>query len=154
MMGIYVFKSKTANYLKVGYTKYDNPWDRAENKYGGFETNRNPPALSGHVSADNLELIGWFPHGSEEQEKAFHTLYASERACGEWYDTSLETHFMYSLKLIFKQSKHQVIQRPAKKPSMKNTGGYRQTRSNSTPTKNPLLTDAEWAARKNRRRRQ
>jgi len=173
-VGIYIFKSKTGPYLKVGHTKRKNPWDRIE-AHGGFASNLNPPGIRGKIGTSDLLLVGWYPHGSVEKELAFHRLYASEAVAGEWYSSDLEEHFKAVFRVIFGRSRHTVVENPkppeAPVQSSKITtgkcmaptlsGGRCQFPKGFCPhhngqkkarKKNPLLTDEEWERRQRRRR--
>lgn len=116
-MGIYMFKSKYADYVKVGHTTHENPWHRLDGSCGvppGFDSIRHPISLEGRVSMKDLELVGWWPEITIAQERAIHTIFANSGIVGEWYPLDMLDIFYAIFRANFGSSKHESIRVPEK----------------------------------------
>lgn len=87
-MGVYVFRSKHAPFVKVGHYKGCDAWGRVARR--GFRSCVCPAQIRGRVGCDDLELLGWFPSLSPRHEKAAHRILraAGHGAAGEWFHAS------------------------------------------------------------------
>ena len=115
-MGLYVFKSKHAPYMKVGYTSWDNPWNRVNGSADipyGFSSVRHPESLKDRVAPEDLDLIGWWGEFTHEEEKALHLLMRRISIVGEWYSYDDLPLFMAMLRASSGASKHESIRVPA-----------------------------------------
>jgi len=61
-MGVYVFKSKHGDFMKIG-----------------------PPQLQNRVTVDDLELLRWYPNLKRADEKALHKRCHASSKGGEWF---------------------------------------------------------------------
>lgn len=116
-MGLYVFKSSHADYIKVGFTSWDNPWYRVNGSAGvplGFSSVRHPESLKGRVGPNDLELLGWWPECTHEQENAIHTLLRRISVVGEWYALDELPLFFSLMKASCGSSKHESVRTPEK----------------------------------------
>lgn len=90
-MGIYIVKSKVANYYKIGHHKVTQ---RRPNVYfrwirRGFYSCKHPEILNGKLSFEDIELLFWFPNLDIEIEQKIHAhlkLSYASKSVGEWYE--------------------------------------------------------------------
>jgi hypothetical protein len=73
-MGVYIFKSKHIDFIKVGHYKKTNPWCRIAHR--GFYSCKSPPVLQNKLCVYDFELIGWFPnlttiHESQVKQRCY-----------------------------------------------------------------------------------
>jgi hypothetical protein len=85
-MGVYIFKSKHGDYVKVGHYAKTNPWSRVSKR--GFYSCICPDSIQDKVSVDDLDLRHWFPNLSTKHEKEIHNIIMDHKVCGEWFYTS------------------------------------------------------------------
>lgn len=83
-MGVYVFGSKHAGFIKVGHYVGDDPWGRVIRR--GFNSCVSPRELRDLRSAQDLELLGWFPRLRRKHEGRVHRRFSDPRtSVGEWH---------------------------------------------------------------------
>lgn len=82
-MGVYVFQSKHAPYIKIGHYAKSNAWSRIAHR--GFGKILHPAILKDRVSVHDLELIAWYPELTTKDEKRFHRLFHAHHVIGEWF---------------------------------------------------------------------
>ena len=114
-MGLYIFKSKHAPYMKVGFTSWDNPWNRVNGSADiplGFSSVRHPESLRDRVCLEDLDLIGWWSDFTHDEEKALHLLLHRISIVGEWYSCDDLPLFMSILRASSGASKHESIRVP------------------------------------------
>lgn len=117
MMGLYIFKSKHADYMKVGFTSWENPWNRVNGSADipyGFSSVRHPESLKERVAPEDLDLIGWWPEFTHEEEKALHLLMQRISIVGEWYSYDDLPLFSDILRASKGASKHESVRVPEK----------------------------------------
>jgi hypothetical protein len=85
-MGIYIFKHKDTNWIKVGYHGSRNPYRRL--LYGGFNSVICPEEIRGHAYYTDMELLCWFPNLSKKVERGIHRKFKDVKTNGEWYNIS------------------------------------------------------------------
>ncbi len=82
-MGVYVYKSKHVDVIKIGHYNKQNAWSRVAHR--GFYSCIRPPEIKNRVGVDDLELIYWFPNLNSKDEKKLHRQLAEYTICGEWF---------------------------------------------------------------------
>lgn len=86
-MGVYVFESLHAPYLKVGHhlvTKTrPNAYYRVAGR--GFQSCVHPPELDGLLFEKDLLLKAWYPSLTRKEEKEVHSTFSSGKI-GEFHD--------------------------------------------------------------------
>jgi hypothetical protein len=85
-MGVYVYKSKHIDAIKVGHYCKDNAWSRIANR--GFYSCKCPDEIKDKVGVDDLILLYWYPTLTPKDEKKLHKDLRIHRICGEWFKTS------------------------------------------------------------------
>ena len=116
-MGLYIFRSKYQPYIKVGHTTHDNPWHRLNGSCGvpkGFNSVRHPNSLLGLVEMIDLDLCGWWPEISIDEERSIHQAFNKATVIGEWYPEHLLGSFTTILTAGHGTSKHEGIKVPEK----------------------------------------
>ena len=75
-MGVYIFKSKTEPFLKVGHHKITDkrPTVYHRTVYRGFHTCKHPDNLIGKLNWDDFTLVAWFPTLTTKHEMAVHQM--------------------------------------------------------------------------------
>lgn len=93
-MGVYIFRSKHAPYIKVGHYKGQNVWSRIAHR--GFSSCLCPLLLQDRVAYSDMELIAWFPHLSKKEESLVKRKWKKDRIYGnsEWFPLSLENEII------------------------------------------------------------
>ena len=65
-------------YQGVGFTSWNNPPESkngsAEHIPYGFSSVRHPESLKDRVAPEDIELIGWWPEVTHEEEEAIHLI--------------------------------------------------------------------------------
>jgi len=82
-MGVYIFKSKYLQVIKIGHCIKDNAWIRVINR--GFNSCICPYELKNKVNAEDIELLYWFPNLSTKDEKMLHKDLKHFNVIGEWF---------------------------------------------------------------------
>ena len=84
-MGVYIFKSKHRDFIKIGhYCKY-NAWSRIAHR--GFYSVKRPDELTNNVGVEDMELIYWFPNLNMSDEKRIIEDLKKYKIIGEWFST-------------------------------------------------------------------
>lgn len=88
-MGIYIFRSKHAPYIKVGHYQGQNAWSRVAHR--GFYSCVCPDSIKDKVSAEDVELLAWFPNLTKKEERMVKKKWQSDRIYGksEWFPQEL-----------------------------------------------------------------
>jgi hypothetical protein len=84
-MGVYVYRSKHMNAIKIGHYAKQNAWSRIAHR--GFYSCICPSDIRDRVSVDDVELLYWFPDLKPKDEKRVHKLLNAHALCGEWFST-------------------------------------------------------------------
>uniref|UniRef100_A0A6C0AQY4 GIY-YIG domain-containing protein n=1 Tax=viral metagenome TaxID=1070528 RepID=A0A6C0AQY4_9ZZZZ len=82
-MGVYVYKSKHIDAIKVGHYSNNNAWSRIAHR--GFYSCKRPDDIKDKVSVEDLDLLCWYPNLSPKDEKSLHKDLKEFRLCGEWF---------------------------------------------------------------------
>ena len=69
-MGVYVYKSKHIDALKVGHYCKNNARSRIAHR--GFYSCRCPDEIKDKVSVEDLNLLCWYPKLTPKDEKKLH----------------------------------------------------------------------------------
>lgn len=83
-MGVYVFKSLHAPYIKVGHYSGNNAFSRIAHR--GFYSCVCPREIKDRVSMDDMELVAWFPKQNKKTEQKIKKKWKDDRVYGksEW----------------------------------------------------------------------
>ena len=81
-MGIYIFKHTLSNWIKIGFTKFSNPYDRIKGNH--FNDIICPVDIKYTLCKDNLELFFWMAKLTHTHEQQLHNHFNNIRT-GEWY---------------------------------------------------------------------
>jgi hypothetical protein len=82
-MGVYIYKSKHIDAIKVGHYCKNNAWSRIAHR--GFYSCRCPDEIREKVSVNDLDLLCWYPSLRPNDEKKIHRDLAEYKICGEWF---------------------------------------------------------------------
>ena len=86
-MGVYVFESVHAPWIKVGHhlvsPRRPNAYYRVAGR--GFESVVHPAELDGRLLLDDLRLLAWFPTLARADETAVHRACDQGRRVGEFH---------------------------------------------------------------------
>ena len=82
-MGVYVYKSKHINAIKVGHYCKNNAWSRIAHR--GFYSCICPYEIKERVSIEDLILLYWYPCLTRTDEKKIQKSLNEFRICGEWF---------------------------------------------------------------------
>jgi hypothetical protein len=85
-MGVYIFKSKHIDAIKIGHYCKNNAWSRVAHR--GFYSCICPSEIREFVSVGDLELLYWFPTLNSKDEKKLHKTLSDFSICGEWFNSS------------------------------------------------------------------
>ena len=83
---MYAFRSKHADYVKVGHHAGGDAWERVA--FRGFNSCVVPRELRGRTDAHDLELVAWFPTLGRRDEGAVHRRRRGKNGVGEWHAAS------------------------------------------------------------------
>lgn len=83
-MGVYVFRSFHAPYIKVGHYNGKNAFSRIAHR--GFSSCVCPHEIQDRVSINDVELIAWFPKQTRKTEQQIKKQFKQYRIYGksEW----------------------------------------------------------------------
>ena len=83
-MGVYVFRSFHAPYIKVGHYSGKNAFSRIAHR--GFSSCVCPREIQDKVSMNDMELIAWFPKQTRKIEQQIKKQWKQDRIYGksEW----------------------------------------------------------------------
>lgn len=82
-MGVYVYQSKHAPYIKIGHYAKSNAWSRIAHR--GFDKILHPAVLRERVTVHDLDLIAWYPELTTKDEKRLHKVCKEHQVIGEWF---------------------------------------------------------------------
>ena len=84
-MGIYIFKHRYTNWIRVGNYSKGNPYMRLLR--GGFDSTCCPDEIKGYTNYMYMDLLYWFDNLSNEVENLLHgCFFRREKPYGkEWY---------------------------------------------------------------------
>jgi hypothetical protein len=82
-MGVYVFRSRHTDVIKIGHYSKNNAWSRVAHR--GFYSCICPSEIREKVSVGDLELLYWFPSLNSKDEKKIHKSLVDFNVCGEWF---------------------------------------------------------------------
>lgn len=82
-MGVYVYKSKHINAIKVGHYIKNNAWSRIAHR--GFYCIICPDEIKDRVGVNDLDLLCWYPNLTSKDEKQLHRDLFEYKLCGEWF---------------------------------------------------------------------
>jgi hypothetical protein len=99
-MGVYVYKSKHADLIKVGHYSKTNAWSRIAHR--GFYSCITPVEIINKTSVDDLDLIYWFPSLTPRDEKKIHKELKIFRVCGEWFRSTAVVRIP---EIVFEENK-------------------------------------------------
>lgn len=91
-MGVYVYRSLHAAYVKVGHYAGKNAWSRVAHR--GFYSCNRPAALGERISVDDVELVAWYPHLTRQDERDVKKKWQIQRRRTEWYPAELEADIL------------------------------------------------------------
>lgn len=66
-MGVYIFRSLHAPYIKIGHYQGHNAFSRIAHR--GFTSCVCPREIKDRVSMEDMELVAWFPHQTKKTEQ-------------------------------------------------------------------------------------
>jgi hypothetical protein len=69
-MGVYIYKSKHIDAIKVGHYSKNNAWSRIAHR--GFYSCKCPDEIKHKVSVEDLNLLYWYPNLTPNDEKKLH----------------------------------------------------------------------------------
>lgn len=109
-MGVYIFESKHANWIKVGHhkitTQRPNVYYRVANR--GFWSCKHPPELKDHLACNDFNLIAWFPDLDRNYEMFIHSNFPEK--CGEFH---LKENLQNILKYLESHGKQETVSESA-----------------------------------------
>jgi hypothetical protein len=82
-MGVYVYKSKYIDAIKVGHYCKNNAWSRIAHR--GFYSCICPDEIKDKVGIEDLILLYWYPNLTTTDEKRIHKYLIEYKLCGEWF---------------------------------------------------------------------
>jgi len=87
-MGVYIYKSLHAPYIKIGHYQGKNAFSRIAHR--GFYSCVCPNEIKHCVSLEDMELIAWFPHQDRKVERLIKSRWRKDRVYGksEWMPLS------------------------------------------------------------------
>lgn len=87
-MGVYIFQSRWAPFIKVGHYRGQNVYSRIAHR--GFHSCVCPDELEGRVDVADVELMAWFPSLTKTEEREVKTRWKRHRIYGksEWFPSS------------------------------------------------------------------
>lgn len=84
-MGVYIYKSKHIEAIKIGHYSKNNAWSRIAHR--GFYSCISPHEIKDKLSVNNFILLCWYPNLTIKDEKNIHEYLVDYRICGEWFST-------------------------------------------------------------------
>jgi hypothetical protein len=94
-MGVYIFQHAEVSIIKLGFTVYNNPWDRLVSFYStGFGCTSYPPILDDiGQCVTQWRLLRWYPTIAKDIEIDIHKKYYHLSVRGEFYYKGMITKF-------------------------------------------------------------
>jgi hypothetical protein len=136
-MGVYVFKSKHADYVKVGHYVGEDAWGRVARR--GFYSCISPRVLREKRDACDLDLLAWFPRLSTKHERKIHGSFRDADSVGEWHAARQASAIIAELTNIDAS----VL----KEEEINGTSHENRRRRKNTKTKRPVVASASRGAR-------
>lgn len=86
-MGVYIVKSKHANWVKLGHHKITERRPNVFFRYigRGFNSCIHPDEITGKLNFEDIELLHWFPNLATKDEMSIHRVLRKFTHVGEWY---------------------------------------------------------------------
>ena len=83
-MGVYIFRSLHAPYIKIGHYNGKNAFSRIAHR--GFYSCVCPQEIKHRVAMDDMELLAWFPKQNKKTEQQIKKKWKHSRIYGksEW----------------------------------------------------------------------
>jgi hypothetical protein len=109
-MGVYVYKSKHINAIKIGHHCKNNAWNRVI--YRGFYSCIRPDEIKNKVGFEDLILLCWYPNLTVKDEKNLHKELLDYKICGEWFTSDAVDKILNVVKdenKVFECSKKEAI---------------------------------------------
>lgn len=105
-MGVYVFRSAHAPYIKVGHYSGENAYSRVAHR--GFSSCVCPSEVRGRVAMDDLELMAWFPGQGRKTEAHIKRVWKHCRVYGksEWMPAGVEKEVVSYLETLEENMAH------------------------------------------------
>lgn len=100
-MGIYIFRSLHAPYIKIGHYRGQNAYCRIAHR--GFYSCVCPNEIKNRVSMEDLELIAWFPSLDKKIERLIKQKWKNDRIYkkSEWFpENKLQEILSYFLTTL------------------------------------------------------
>lgn len=95
-MGVYVFRSRHEEWVKVGHHKATRARPNAFYRIAGrgFQSVVHPPCLEGRLYVSDLELVAWYPNLERKDETFVHRSCDKERRVGEFHPSDQVPHIL------------------------------------------------------------
>lgn len=105
-MGVYIFKSFHAPYIKVGHYQNKNAFSRIAHR--GFYSCVCPNEIKDKVSMDDMELVAWFPNQKKKTEQQIKKKWKKSRVYGrsEWFPSDKMTEILDFLLTLESNQAH------------------------------------------------
>lgn len=105
-MGVYIFQSLHAPYIKIGHYQGRNAYSRIAHR--GFSSCVCPKELEGRVSMDDMELVAWFPRQGKKTEQTIKRRWKLHRVYGksEWMPSDQLTSVLAYLENLEPNQAH------------------------------------------------
>jgi hypothetical protein len=105
-MGVYIFQSLYAPYIKIGHYQGKNAFSRIAHR--GFYSCSCPREISQQVSMQDLMLIAWFPHQTRKTEQVIKKKWKSFRyKKSEWMPLDKLQEILSFLETLEPNQAHQ-----------------------------------------------
>lgn len=85
-MGVYIYKSKYIDAIKLGHYSKNNAWSRIAHR--GFYSCKCPDEIKNKVGIEDLDLLYWYPNLTSKDEKKLHKDLKEYSLCGEWFKSN------------------------------------------------------------------
>lgn len=105
-MGVYVFRSLHAPYIKVGHYQGNNAFSRIAHR--GFYSCVCPKEIRHCVSMEDMELVAWFPKQNKKTEQQIKRQWKQYRVYGksEWFPSNIVNDIVSHLEQLEKNQAH------------------------------------------------
>ena len=97
-MGVYIFQSTHADFIKVGHYKNSNPWSRIAHR--GFFSCKSPPLLQNKLHVSHFKLVAWFPNLTTKHESEIKKRWYRDRNRTEFYPLNCFVHIIKFLESL------------------------------------------------------
>jgi len=82
-MGVYVYKSKHIDAIKIGHYCKNNAWSRIAHR--GFYSCKCPHEIKDRLGVNDFILLFWYPNLTPVDEKKLHADLSEYSLCSEWF---------------------------------------------------------------------